>query len=731
MRKAMDTKRNSNIEFESKEKLFTKREWILRYSSPFKSMMFMAGPMIIITMVNATYGIIDKQLTLNYAIGDVKALMAENPKFYIDGVLANKTIVNGNSSEELIRLFAKQLINVSTQYSNTIIFMLSALTLFTCVGTSIKWGQAMGRRNKKEMDSILINGFIQNLLLTFIGLLLLHFFAPLILTSQTNISYASREHTIQFILANDYTEKFIYGLPLFATATFLSTMLRTEGKVWWIIVINIVSIVLNICFGIAIMQLLPVGSKMAGAVYGSMVAWSFVIVSSLCVIKFSKNTLLKPSFKGITIKFKDALSIWSLGLSSFVSNFIFAFSNFLLTLLVTTMHTNQASINEVVMIRAHIAGSTTPSIAYLTPALRVLSAGAPWTQVLWAPMIGMMQGCNVNHAYNRGANKRYRMVEIFKLQFALCIIWGVMVEIFLLSIGGKMLAAFDGPSNKGMWLFYYMSCFPLIGITLSSLSIFQGAGNPKLATTLSIFRSLVSTLGFAIIGWAIAKSIPNYDGEQDKWLFIMYGFAEIPAAITSLILANILCKSVLKRNLMYNEKDSFSPPSYLKMLCSEAEISKITDINRLNRELEHIIKKLESNNFGPDKIENIKKKYELKINNREKKAENKEAIIKNKYKLYDTPVSIDQLENKISYYDRVYLNKIDRVQYSDKTNKQQIIDKLVFKKESKIEAARRKQEKMNNKIIKFRSSGKKITPLKVIFLGSEPQPREIINIDQD
>ncbi|KAJ3621786.1 hypothetical protein Zmor_004509 [Zophobas morio] len=61
-----------NLEGNAKTRLFTRREWILRYSSPLMTLLFMAGPMFLIVLSNALYGIIDKELTLNFAISQIK-----------------------------------------------------------------------------------------------------------------------------------------------------------------------------------------------------------------------------------------------------------------------------------------------------------------------------------------------------------------------------------------------------------------------------------------------------------------------------------------------------------------------------------------------------------------------------------------------------------------------------------------------------------------------------------
>jgi len=87
--------------------------------------------------------------------------------------------------------------------------LLSALALLPAVGTAINWGQAMGRRDKARMDGILINGLLQAFVMGGVGILVLHFVAPYIITSQANMSYGDKDSSLIFLLSNSYTQMFI------------------------------------------------------------------------------------------------------------------------------------------------------------------------------------------------------------------------------------------------------------------------------------------------------------------------------------------------------------------------------------------------------------------------------------------------------------------------------------------------------------------------------------------
>ncbi|ATZ18770.1 MATE efflux family protein [Williamsoniiplasma somnilux] len=704
--------------FSQQATLFTRREWILRYASPFKALMFMAGPMIIITLVNALYGIIDKQLTLHFAMDQVISMVksGEIKGWLADGI----TEINANTDNVYLELFAKQLINVSTQYSNTIIFILQALSLLTAVGTAVKWGQAMGRRNKQEMDSVLVTGLLQTLLMAVIGVIILYFVSPLIICAQANVAYGDRETSVAYLLASQYTSKFIMGFPLLVFATFLSTLLRTEGKVWWVIAINVASVAINMITGELIMKASPADQKMAGAVYGSMIAWGFLIIVALLIITFSKNTLLRPNLKKIKLTWKDSLSIWSLGFSPFLSNFIFAAANFILTLLITVMHPNPGPPSQawagwiIIVVNDHPA--------YVSTAIRVLSAGSPWMGILWAPIVGMMQGGNANYAYNKGSGNRFRILQTLRIQMLINTIWGFLVVFIVMAFGGMMLQLFDGPKEQHWWFFLYFSCFFMAGWTYSAMSLFQGTGQSTYATLLSVLRALISVITMTIIGWAIARGSWNNNGNADWIIFLFYGMAEIPAAIAATVLLYLTSKKAIKNYQLNNVKDEFTPPTLLESALNEVTIANEADISHVNKTIGikiHALEVSEKSN-KKDLIKELENKKNKLINSIIEKSRLKREKINIKYQ-FDDQISNDIFENSEIALTRKF-NKHQIFLKKYKLDKTKIME-MLNKHQNKSKANLAKKHKKWHKDMEARQSNVlKPTPFNVLFSLTEPQP---------
>jgi Na+-driven multidrug efflux pump len=376
------------------ESYFTRREWILRYSHPFKSLMFMAGPMIIIMLVNSLYGIIDKQLTLNFAVKEVV-------NAYNAGAFTTPNL-QGVVSQAQVQEFAKQLINVSTQYSNTIITIIQALALFTSVGTGIRFGQAMGARDKDRMNNVVISGFIQTTILIVVSILVLSFTYQYILTSQAGIDFDNRYASWQFKLSNEYSQMFVFGIPLFLFSNFFVTLLRTEGKVWIVIANNVVCVLLNVMFGTIFMEVLNLGMK--GAVFGSMVSWGISITVSVPCNYFSQKDTFLTSETSVRFVFSihDAftnLSCW--GLSPMLTNIVFCccyfyFDNFWLRIYIrfdmSVADNLTKHLDNYMFVQNKIIRRNNDGPKEFSDTLRIMSSANPWMTIIYAPIIGMSQG---------------------------------------------------------------------------------------------------------------------------------------------------------------------------------------------------------------------------------------------------------------------------------------------------------------------------------------------------
>jgi Na+-driven multidrug efflux pump len=601
------------------ESYFTRREWILRYSHPFKSLMFMAGPMIIIMLVNSLYGIIDKQLTLNFAVKEVV-------NAYNAGAFTTPNL-QGVVSQAQVQEFAKQLINVSTQYSNTIITIIQALALFTSVGTGIRFGQAMGARDKDRMNNVVISGFIQTTILIVVSILVLSFTYQYILTSQAGIDFDNRYASWQFKLSNEYSQMFVFGIPLFLFSNFFVTLLRTEGKVWIVIANNVVCVLLNVMFGTIFMEVLNLGMK--GAVFGSMVSWGISITVSVLVIIFSKDTFLRPNFRRFVFSIHDALRIWVVGLSPMLTNIVFAVVTFISTILITNLHTFDMSVadnltkhlDNYMFVQTKLSDGTMMTEG-ISDTLRIMSSANPWMTIIYAPIIGMSQGANVNYAYNIGANKRERIVKIFKIHLLINVIWLAIAEILVHSLAKEMMGMFSYNEDNFWWFQVYLAPMIFASVTFTTISLFQGLGNPRNALIVSISRAFLIQITFIVLGWVVANNIST-DGSKDWSMFLMNGLQEIPAcALAAWMLLRVFRNWKVTGQLI-DVPDNFEKPSIADIIRGEFVVKQKKDVElqlkKLKRfkdqghtteevtELEnHINAKVEAINFHSEMLMKIK-----------------------------------------------------------------------------------------------------------------------------
>jgi Na+-driven multidrug efflux pump len=671
-----------NLEGNEKTRLFTKREWILRYSSPFFALLFMAGPMILIVLSNALYGIIDKELTLNYAISQISDIKTNGiGMFNGQGVYMHfYQVVNGQWTEvaadsDLTGLsdFAKQLINVSTQFSGTVIALLSALSMLTSVGTSIRFGQLMGARDKEKMDNALVTGFIQTVILSGLTVLIFYFVNPYIITAQAGVSYADRNESLQFMLTHDFTTTYVFGFPLLAISTFLVTMLRSEGKVWWVIGIQLTSVVINVILGIVFMEKLDLGMK--GAVYGSMVAWSFSIIASLLIIGLSKNTLLVPNIKKYRMKKTDVATVWMYGISVFLMNFAFAVISFVSTILINNLHTasQYGKIDGTlgVMIGGKEMGvingqlpinSQVPDPEYISVSLRVLSSTQPWLQILYAPVSGIVQGGATIIAYNFGAQKHKRIKKVYQMMVIISVSWAALALAIMCGTREYLMAAFDGPKGKGWWFVFNYISFPFIGLGFNTMVLANGTRNNHFAALWSATRSFIFEILTMVVGFFIAKAV-SADGSKDWIFFLCYGTTEMFAGIVAGIFLFLMNRKFKKNNMTEDAPDTFTVPSYFDAIENEINIAVDRDQKLIDfREGMQIKAKNNADGHLTKEIKafNILRKNEIELKGSIKKIDVAVTFEKRAHRKYKTSWTDDQVIKK-----QLEVKKELSQQYSD------------------------------------------------------------------
>ncbi|AKX34715.1 MATE efflux family protein [Spiroplasma litorale] len=602
-------------EFENKHTVYiTKREWILRYSHPFAALMFMAGPMMLIALVNGLYGVLDKQLTLNFAINQIEKLYNNYLGSGVGpGISYHSTIET--ASEDVF----KQIINVSTQYSNTVVIILESLSMLTAIGTAINFGQYMGQRDQKKMNQVLINGLIQTIILSLISILVMYFLSQFILVWQTGVPWSDRDSTLSYSLSKEYCSVFVFSFPLLSLAMFTTTLLRTEGKIWFVVIINLVSVVINAIFGYIFLDILQLG--MAGAVYGSMVAWTFMIVCSVILVYTSKNTFLRPEFKKFRFNNKEGLDIWLNGVGPFFMNGAFGIISGISTRMVGDIHNGEEMYRNGMAIKVIFFPNASDKSyyheEYITDTVRVLSSAFPWNMIIWAPVVGILQGGVNSIAYSKGAKKDKRLWEIIKWMLIINFVWMTILLLILTLFGSYMMQMFDGPTNGGWksddkrwWFLMYLSCILFSTTTYAAMPYFNGIGKSYISIILSLARTFVFQISFLFIGYYVAKAASN-DGTKDWLYFLIYSFSEIPAGIIAFILLFFAFKKSKKIGIV-DKADDFEKISYFEAKLSQLIIDhnkRITILNNKLKDSDKLLEQLENEN-------KVTEKKFLKVNNK-------------------------------------------------------------------------------------------------------------------
>lgn len=232
--------------------IMTKREHKLRYAKPWSAIWYFCGPMVLIMVIQGLYNIIDKNMAQSFTNLDIMK------RFNIDEHTANN------------------LVNITTRYTMTAFYTLFAFASLFGVGASIVFSMGYGRRNIAQMRRIVGNMVGLQIVLSILVALVLFFlmnehFGTLLVKAQMNGGMSGLAQSRYITLSWEYSRVFIFCAPLLFLSFALPTFLRTEGKVFIVLIMQIISIPVNVLFSFIFSKLAHL--EMSGVMMGSMMAW--------------------------------------------------------------------------------------------------------------------------------------------------------------------------------------------------------------------------------------------------------------------------------------------------------------------------------------------------------------------------------------------------------------------------------------------------------------------------
>lgn len=508
--------------------MLTEREKKLRYGKPWVTILYFCIPTVLIMLIQGFYNIIDKTLALQFAAGD----LAVDP-FYVQ--LFNQMHSDLPPVDAIPLHEMKIFINIATQYSTQTYNLLYAFAIMAGMGCAMNFSVAFGQRNEKKMHEITGNGFsftfLFSILIAFIIFCLIFpGFNSVFIRSQMGGIY----NPITNHLAWDYSYLMLAAAPLMFLSYYFVCLLRSEGRMGWIILIMLSSVLIN-C-GAAIFFMKVCHLKMAGAMLGTVFSWFVQIIWGIVIVFRFKTSYTRFTWSNlIHLKGDNIWHFLKAGLPNFIAGVSFVIVSFLSTSLVVNLP-NQDFHNNVSILQ------------------ELMSSISPWMGLIFSAGTGVSQGARAVIAYNFGAKKNQRIWQIIKRSSYLLMIWFIFVILMLIVVGDKMMLMFAFPADSVQkyrwWMVLTFSSYPFASFSLIAFTLYQGINKPFLASFTNSLRAFIVALPMIGLGYLVATLTGN-----SIFYFLFFGLIDL---VSSLIIIPILIHSWFKyKDKLVDAPDNF------------------------------------------------------------------------------------------------------------------------------------------------------------------------------
>ncbi|ATZ18430.1 hypothetical protein ESOMN_v1c00440 [Williamsoniiplasma somnilux] len=571
--------------------ILTTREFMLRYASVWKAIAYFCIPTVILMLTQGLYNILDKTLALQFATPHASAnwdyfhkliIGANDHSILMDALnstsdrwtsflnffsldstanLNNLKIAVNNAEQKTILMEVEKLynlnqitisaerireyINVTTQYTMQTYNLAYSFSQIMAIGAGMHYAVQFGRGKKEQLGEITGNSISQSFLVS-IAVAMLLFFLSFPSFNQVLISSQMGGHKNEVITALAWSdvEPLIYGLPTMFVAGVIMNMVRSEGKMWHIMIMTLTSLIVK-C-GVSISAMHFGGMELTGAQLGTIMAFLYQILYCLVVIYASKISYSKFKIRNLFILQKQN---WTETIKAGIPNFIIYFA------VVVNSYVSTAVVIKLPIPKEGPSFEQNGGVSILQ---QLISSMTPWAEFILSACIGLNQGVRTMIAYNYGAKRNARIVSILRRSTWLMFGWFLFILLLIVSAGPVMMTMFAFPkeyANYGsifyFYQFLYFFTYPFASLTYIALGLFQGTSKSRAATLCTSLRSMVIFLPMLGIGYSITIATNN-----SLWFFLFVGLSDFVSGLIIAPMLIIFYLRVKRANKLINIEES-------------------------------------------------------------------------------------------------------------------------------------------------------------------------------
>lgn len=370
--------------------------------------------------------------------------------------------------------------------ANNVVFPLTmvALAIATMIGdgcctySSMALGKGENKEASKAVGMSISLLLISSLIITAIYLLF---------PTEIIKAFGGDVNKETFELSKEYFFWISLGIPFYMFAQGVNPIIRSDGKPEKALFVLLSGAIANIILDPIFIFVFKMG--MMGAAVATVAGQ---IISALLSIVFIVNmktmSLDRSSF---VIKWNKTKRILSLGFSSFLTQ-------------ISVVLSMAAVLNMLKIYGAKDPVFSLPLYAHIPVA--VVGIVMKLFQIVISMSIGLAAGSIPIVAYNNGAGKKERVIEIMKKLMFIELLLGLISSIILISGKDILIQIFGGNGESEYYrafaekaITYFLSLLILSTFNKGATIFLQATGDAKSASVLSLIREIVMGVGLPII----------------------------------------------------------------------------------------------------------------------------------------------------------------------------------------------------------------------------------------
>ncbi|MCC3161162.1 MAG: polysaccharide biosynthesis C-terminal domain-containing protein, partial [Mollicutes bacterium PWAP] len=482
IQKPITSKEKENFSSEKTKSLFLK-------NPVWKSILIMSIPAMIMMLAFGMYTFVDNILAINYADDSYKTLTIGTTSW---------------SGKDQVRFIMGSVGPITT-------FQFSVVMLFG-VGVGARYSINLGAGNIEKAEKTAKSGMISGLIVSVLLIPVLVFASKAWIGSQ----FEGSEQMKDFIEENTYKYVFviIFALPFMMYNQITSSLMRSEGRNFEILLTVIIPLFINLGLDVVFMSSANMGVE--GGAWATFISY-FITSFMLTIFIFLKQEMSTLTFRMLFnprgFAFVFVIAIVIVGVAPFLRN-------------MAQSITQTIEMQQIGKVSKAIYGDENFSRSVLMSVFPIFGLAFPI-------MFGFIQGGSPVLAFNYGAKKMNRVKQSSIIISIFSSITGILIlfifAYFLYNplvdlLGVKNINGIDIKGKGQMALKIMMISCPLFGLAMGGMTLFNSSDRVSFNLFANSLRGIILMFPFLFGFSALSQSHGAPNGDIAYWLTHTGGF---------------------------------------------------------------------------------------------------------------------------------------------------------------------------------------------------------------